>query len=210
MIDLKNFKSIKKDLKRYTSKNSPIYILLIFIILIYIFITQDNPLSINYEYQEEVDGVNTSIEETKDSLTTILNNPSNTTYTVTSVVDGDTIKVEGVGTLRLIGIDTPETVDPRKEVECFGIEASNKAKELLEGKQVKLEFDSSQGTTDRYGRVLAYVYIEGDLFFNLEMIKQGYAYEYTYSTPYKYQEVFKEAQYNAQQAQLGLWGEACN
>lgn len=131
-----------------------------------------------------------------------------TYYTVTSVVDGDTIKINMDGTiktLRLIGIDTPETVDPRKPVQCFGVEASNKAKELLSGKQIRIEPDPTQDTRDKYGRLLVYVYRSDGLFFNRYMIEQGYAYEYTYETPYKYQSDFKTVQQLAQSNQRGLW-----
>lgn len=135
-------------------------------------------------------------------------------YSVTSVVDGDTIKVNingTVETLRLIGMDTPETVDPRKLVQCFGKEASNKAKELLVGTKVRLEKDSTQGELDKYGRTLAYVYREDGLFYNKYMIEQGYAHEYTYNTPYKYQVEFKAAQKSAQENQRGLWSPStCN
>jgi micrococcal nuclease len=133
----------------------------------------------------------------------------NESYKVLEVVDGDTIKVEKYGTLRLIGIDTPETKDPRKPVQCYGIEASEKAKSLLQGKTVKLEFDSSQGELDKYGRTLAYVFLEDGTFFNLEMIKQGYAHEYTYNKKYKYQTSFKEAESKASSNQLGLWSNVC-
>ncbi len=131
-------------------------------------------------------------------------------YLVTKVVDGDTIKIEGIGTIRLIGIDTPETVDPRKEVQCYGVEASNKAKELLENKYVKLEYDQSQGETDKYGRILAYVYMEDGKMFNELMIEEGFAHEYTYNTPYKYQKEFKELEQYAKDQELGLWGPICN
>lgn len=140
--------------------------------------------------------------------------PQYTYYSVTDVVDGDTVKVNingTVTTLRLIGMDTPETVDPRKPVQCFGKEASNKAKELLSGKKVRLEMDPSQGTLDTYGRTLAYIYREDGLFFNKYMIEQGYAHEYTYRTPYKYQAEFKTAQKRAQTNQVGLWSPStCN
>jgi endonuclease YncB( thermonuclease family) len=116
-----------------------------------------------------------------------------------------------VETLRLIGMDTPETVDPRKPVQCFGKEASNKAKELLVGTKVRLEKDSTQGELDKYGRTLAYVYREDGLFYNKHMIEQGYAHEYTYNTPYKYQAEFKAAQKSAQENQRGLWSSTtCN
>lgn len=141
-------------------------------------------------------------------------NPSYDYYSVTDVVDGDTIKVNingKVETLRLIGLDTPETVDPRKPVQCFGKEASNKAKEILTGKKVRVEKDSTQGELDKYNRLLAYVYREDGLFYNKYMIEQGYAHEYTYNTPYKYQVEFKAAQKSAQSTQLGLWSpNTCN
>lgn len=135
-------------------------------------------------------------------------------YAVTSVIDGDTIKINIDGTietLRLIGMDTPETVDPRKPVQCFGKEASNKAKELLVSTKVRLEKDPTQGELDKYGRTLAYVYREDGLFYNKYMIEKGYAHEYTYNTPYKYQAEFKAAQKSAQENLRGLWSPAtCN
>lgn len=130
-------------------------------------------------------------------------------YKVTKIVDGDTIKVnynDKTETIRLLGIDTPETVDPRKEVQCYGVEASNKMKELLENKEISLELDLSQGLRDKYNRILAYVYRAKDnLFINLELIKLGYAYEYTYNLPYKYQKEFRKAETSAKASQLGLW-----
>jgi micrococcal nuclease len=133
---------------------------------------------------------------------------------VISVVDGDTIKVSIDGkttTLRLIGIDTPETVDPRTPVQCFGTESSRKAKELLSGKKVRIEQDLSQGELDKYGRLLAYVYRDDGLFYNEYMVKQGYAHEYTYNAPYKYQTEFKADQKYAQDNKLGLWSpNTCN
>lgn len=135
-------------------------------------------------------------------------------YSVSSVVDGDTLKINMSGsivTLRLIGMDTPEVVDPRKTVQCFGKEASNKAKELLIGKKIRIEKDPTQGDLDKYGRTLAYVFREDGLFYNKYMIEQGYAHEYTYNTPYKYQTEFKSAQKSAQTNLLGLWSpNTCN
>ena len=135
-------------------------------------------------------------------------------YSVVKVVDGDTISVNINGiteTIRLIGINTPETVDPRKPVECFGIEASNKAKELLTGKKVILESDPTEGERDKYQRLLRYVWMEDGTFFNKKMISDGYAYEYTYDTPYKYQAEFKQAETEARLAKRGLWDDdACS
>ena len=137
--------------------------------------------------------------------------PPDDFYLVTKVVDGDTIKVEMDGvieTLRLIGLDTPETVDPRKVVQCFALEASNKAKEILTGKFVRLEADSTQGERDKYQRLLRYVYLEDGTFYNQLMIAEGYAHEYTYdSNPYKYQIEFIEAENLARESNKGLWSD---
>ncbi len=129
-------------------------------------------------------------------------------YSVVKVIDGDTVNINKDGeivTLRLIGLDTPETVHPSKPVECFGKEASDFAKEMLTGKQVRIEMDSSQGTYGKYGRTLAYVYLKDGTHFNKYMIKEGYGYEYTYDLPYKYQAEFKQAQKEAQANKRGLW-----
>ncbi|MEK7101136.1 MAG: thermonuclease family protein [Patescibacteria group bacterium] len=133
---------------------------------------------------------------------------STTLYSVVKVVDGDTVHIDMDGkkeTVRLIGMNTPETVDPRRPVECFGKEASAKAKELLDGQQVRIETEVSQGERDKYGRLLGYVIREDGLLFNKYMIEEGYAYEYTYRLPYKYQAEFKAAQKEAEAAGRGLW-----
>lgn len=129
-------------------------------------------------------------------------------YKVTKVIDGDTIEVNIAGKierLRLIGINTPETLDPRKPLQCFGKESSNNAKELLEGKKVRLESDASQYNRDKYGRLLRYVYFEDGTSYNKLIISEGYAHEYTYNTPYKYQSEYKQAQKDAEKSQRGLW-----
>lgn len=130
-------------------------------------------------------------------------------HEVTKVVDGDTIEVFVDGKkekVRLIGIDTPETVDPRKPVQCFGREASAKAKELLLGKQVTLESDPTQSDRDRYGRLLRYIFLEDGTNSNMQMIREGFAHEYTYQdNPYKYQEEFREAEIDARESGRGMW-----
>ncbi len=93
----------------------------------------------------------------------------------------------------MIGLDTPEMVDPRKPVQCFGREASAQAKTILGGQSVYLETDPSQDTIDKYGRTLAYVWTASGRLFNLDMITDGYAHEYTYDLPYRYQADFKAA-----------------
>lgn len=134
-------------------------------------------------------------------------------YKVTEVVDGDTIKVSmngSIETLRIIGLDTPETLDPRKPVQCFGKEASNKAKSLLTGKTVTLEADSTQGERDKYGRLLRYIFLDG-IDYGKMMISEGYAHEYTYKLPYKYQTAYKAAQASAEANKLGFWApNSCN
>lgn len=127
---------------------------------------------------------------------------------VLKVVDGDTIDVLINGksqAVRLIGIDTPEVVDPRKPVQCFGEQASQKAKSILGGKNIFLESDPSQRDKDKYQRLLRYIYLEDGTNFNLMMIMQGFAHEYTYNLPYKYQSEFKAAQKTARQKGIGLW-----
>lgn len=129
---------------------------------------------------------------------------------VIKVVDGDTIKVEindKKETVRLIGIDSPETVDPRKPVQCFGKEASDKAKEVLNDQFITLEKDETQGERDKYGRLLRYIFLDDDTNFNKLMIDEGFAHEYTYRIPYKYQKEFKQAEKEAREAKRGLWAD---
>jgi len=139
--------------------------------------------------------------------------PTDAFVTVTKVVDGDTVDVLINGKterVRLLGINTPETVDPRKTVECFGKEASAKTKELLNGKDVKLESDPSQGDRDKYQRLLRYIFLADGTNVNLALVQQGYAYEYTYDIPYKFQSEFKQAQRDAETSKRGLWADnAC-
>jgi micrococcal nuclease len=136
--------------------------------------------------------------------------PKNELRTVVRVVDGDTIVVQINGIakkVRLIGLDTPEIVDSRKPVECFGKEASDEAKKILSGKQIRLETDPSQGAYDKYGRLLAYVFLTDGTNLNKMMIENGYGYEYTYDMPYKYQTEFKQAEKEARENKRGLWAE---
>lgn len=127
---------------------------------------------------------------------------------VTRVVDGDTVKLESGETLRYIGIDTPETVDPRRAVGCFGKEASAKNKELVEGKEVRLIKDVSE--TDKYKRLLRYVYVD-DLFVNEYLVREGYAKASSYPPDVKYADRFREAEREAREKKRGLWAdETCS
>lgn len=136
------------------------------------------------------------------------------TYKVAKVIDGDTIEIDRYGkieTVRLIGIDTPETVDPRKPVQCFGKEASDNSKALLQGKSVRVETDPLVGERDKYNRLLAYVWLDDNQLVNQLLISGGYAHEYTYrSQSYKYQDQFKQAEMAAKESGTGLWsGNTC-
>lgn len=135
---------------------------------------------------------------------------------VDRVVDGDTIKVTIDGreeSVRMIGIDTPESVKPDSPVECFGPEASAFAAEALDGASVVLEFDESQGYRDRYERVLAYVWrVEPDgslRLFNEEAVESGLAIARRYGdVPFSWEPELMAAQERATSAGRGLWS-AC-
>jgi micrococcal nuclease len=127
---------------------------------------------------------------------------------VERVVDGDTLiaPLEGRSErIRLIGIDTPEAVAPDRPVECFGPEASRYARERLEGRRVRLEFDVD--LLDRFGRTLAYVWL-GDELVNETLVAEGYAVVTTFPPNVRYVERFTDAQRRAREGGLGLW-EAC-
>ncbi len=129
-------------------------------------------------------------------------------FTIIRVVDGDTVVVSdnlSDKKVRLIGINAPESVDPRRKVECFGKEASDFLRRFLNNKKVSLFTDPTQSEYDRYNRVLAYLFLEDGTNVNLTMIREGYAYEYTYDKPYQYQLEFKSAQQEAEREGKGLW-----
>jgi|SRR3989344_3772732 len=123
---------------------------------------------------------------------------------ITKVVDGDTVEIEGGARVRLIGIDTPETVDPRKPVQCFGLQASDYTKSLLAGVAVKLEKDIED--KDKYNRLLRYIYLADGTFINLKLVADGYASAYPYPPNIAHAVEFREAQANARESKLGLWG----
>ena len=133
-----------------------------------------------------------------------------TGYTVTSVIDGDTFHIKYQGktqSVRMLGIDAPESNKTRyKYLECFGLEAKNYLKTLIDKKKITLQFDPSQDQKDIYDRLLAYVFLD-DKNINQTMIEDGYAKEYTYKTPYNYQSEFRQAEQSAQNNYLGLWNE---
>ena len=133
--------------------------------------------------------------------------------TVVRVIDGDTILVRGAGgrieDVRLLGIDTPETVDPRKPVQCYGPEASAFAKHLETGRAVTLAYDRE--LHDRYGRFLAYVWLEGKrpVFVNAVLVERGYARTYPFPPNTAHATLFAALERSAAVAGRGLW-RACS
>ena len=125
---------------------------------------------------------------------------------VERVIDGDTIQVRVEGkrrTVRLIGVDTPETKHPTKPVQYFGREASAFTKAALEGKKVMLQKDRTGDTVDRYGRWLRYVLLDGDNF-NARLIRDGYAHAYR-RFPFSKRTEFIQLEEQARQRGIGLW-----
>ena len=135
--------------------------------------------------------------------------PLESGFRVTRVIDGDTVEVRDGRrslTVRLIGIDTPETVHPTERVECFGPAATRFANDRLLGHRVSLEYDPSQGRRDYYGRTLAYLWIGTDTtLFNLAAIRHGLALEYTYDSSYAWQSRFVHAERMARGQKRGVW-----
>jgi endonuclease YncB( thermonuclease family) len=128
-------------------------------------------------------------------------------YHVVEFVDGDTIAVNMAGnkeTIRFIGVDTPETQDPRKQVQCFGIAAANFTKNLIGSNDIRLASDPLSTNRDKYDRLLRYVYLPDGRLVNEEIIKQGYGFAYL-SFPFTKSEQFHQDELTARQANLGLW-----
>ncbi|MBI2616597.1 thermonuclease family protein [Candidatus Gottesmanbacteria bacterium] len=129
------------------------------------------------------------------------------TATVGRIVDGDTIELTDGRKVRYIGIDTPESKDPRSPVECFGQKASEKNAELVLDKEITMEKDISD--KDSFGRLLRYVFV-GDVFINDYLVRQGYAQISIYPPDVKYQDEFLASQQEARENNRGLWKECTN
>lgn len=123
-------------------------------------------------------------------------------YVVARVLDGDTIELLNGEKVRYIGIDTPELRSSRKVVEYYAEEAYRANRKLVEGKKVSLEFDVQR--RDRYGRLLAYVYVDG-LMVNEWLLANGYARVATFPPNVKYAERFRKLEQEARKQKLGLW-----
>lgn len=129
------------------------------------------------------------------------------TYKVVKFDDGDTIAVDMNGheeTVRFIGVDTPETHDPRKVVQCFGMAAAAFTKQLIGSQPVRLEADPLSSNRDRYNRLLRYIYLPDGRLVNAEIIKQGYGFAYT-GFPFTKSDEFLNYQKQAREQNKGLW-----
>jgi micrococcal nuclease len=124
--------------------------------------------------------------------------------TVKRVVDGDTFETASGDKVRMIGVDTPETVKPNHPVEPYGKEASAYTKQLLTGKQVLLRFDVEP--RDKYGRLLAYVYLPDGTFVNEILVREGYARILTIPPNVRHADLFLQAEREAREQNRGLWG----
>ena len=131
-------------------------------------------------------------------------------WRVTQVIDGDIIRVclgnEAGGTVRLVGIDAPESVHPDRPIEYFGKISTAMAVKLMLGERVRLEQDDSQGAVDDYGRVLAYVWLEDGTLANEWLVRNGFAREQMYyNKPCKYRSRLITAKSEARRSQRGMW-----
>jgi len=130
------------------------------------------------------------------------------TGTVVRVVDGDTLVV-GIGgradKVRLIGVNAPESVDPRRPVQVYGKEASEFTRRLAEGKKVTLLREAGTADRDRYGRLLRYVVLPDGTLLNGEIVRQGYGHAYL-RYPFARMEEFRALERQARKRGLGLWG----
>jgi len=126
---------------------------------------------------------------------------------VIRIIDGDTIVVNPNEKVRLIGVDTPEIIHPKKAVQCFGKDAKEFTRSMVERRTIRLVLDESNAARnhkDRYGRTLAYAYLTDGTMLNRELIRQGYAHAYT-RFPFPHLVEFRELERTARAESLGLW-----
>lgn len=161
---------------------------------------QDSEENASVEKEDEAPSEEKSKESVKEKQ------PGDVDATVTNVVDGDTIDIKINGReerVRLLLVDTPETVHPDKPVQPFGPEASDYAKEMLSGKEVRFEYDGPK--RDHYDRLLGYVWVNGENF-NQQLLEKGLArYAYEYDPPYVHAASMKNAETRAKQQEKGIW-----
>ncbi|MBM3256138.1 MAG: thermonuclease family protein [Candidatus Moranbacteria bacterium] len=191
-------KKLKIKIKQFSL---PALVLLLIIILIKSVLVQQN---------SEIQNANNSVPTTAIIFNENTNENQNILCTgkqlcgakVVYVVDGDTIDISTGERVRYVGVDTPETKHPIKGVECFGREAAEKNKELILGKEVRLEKDISD--KDKYGRLLRYVYLD-NLFINDYLARNGFAHAATFPPDVKFSKIFLAAEREARENLRGLW-----
>ncbi len=126
-------------------------------------------------------------------------------YRVKRTIDGDTLELDTGERVRLIGVNSPETNHPTRGLEPYGHQATAFTKKMVEGKNLRLEYDVER--KDKYGRTLAYAYLEDGTFINAELVRQGYAQIMTIPPNVKYVDLFVRLQREARQARRGLWSD---
>lgn len=133
-------------------------------------------------------------------------------YRVIHVVDGDTFSINVNGreaTVRMLGVNTPESVKKNSPIECYGKESFKVTHDLLLRRYVRLETSPNREDKDKYGRYLMYVYRDDGLSINEYLLRNGYAREMTVGRPYSLQRKYRELQTEAKEKRLGLW-DKCN
>ncbi|MFT5850038.1 MAG: micrococcal nuclease [Patiriisocius sp.] len=165
-------------------------------------------LDIPKEYIE--DAVDTQFESVVVEKPGVTLQAFSESYEVVSVIDGDTVQLLIDGqkeTIRVLGIDTPETQYSSRGAECYSAEASEYARVLLEDAVVRIATDSTQDATDKYDRILAYIELEDGTDFGELMLRDGYAEEFTFNIPYKNQSLYRATEKTAREEGMGLWSE---
>jgi micrococcal nuclease len=188
--------------KLLKTNNLPVILGLLALLLLLVVVDNLGPVPINGPFDTDTQDKKDTPEDVKSAEE---GDPVRQPANVARIVDGDTIVVtigEEDLRVRLIGIDSPETVHPSRPVQCYGEEAKEKLTELIDEKTIWLEKDVSE--TDRFGRLLRYVYV-GDIFVNEYMVREGYAFAVTFPPDIRYRDLFAEAQAEAEENKRGLW-----
>lgn len=191
----------KQSLKNRRPGETLLYVVLTFSFAINIYFTLLHCFT-NLSTQSQL-GV-TSAESNYPDKSSITDNK--TFYPVDRVIDGDTIRVfvgEKSESVRLIGVDAPESTS-KTDKECYGPESTQFLKKIISNGRVRLEYDETQGERDKYGRLLRYVWL-GDVMVNEQIIISGHGKEYTYNAPYKYRDLFIDAEVIARNTTNNIW-----
>lgn len=205
---------IFKSLKLSNSAYMVIATFLIIVALTFLGFSEAESANIAEELISQFENESVIKDDSPDS-SSVIGLDDNVSWIVTRVIDGDTLEVSPVTdpaielTIRLIGVDTPETVAPNTPVECYGPEATEFVQNFVDGKEFILNTDDTQDLTDRYGRYLVYLDLADNTSqsLNSKLVSQGYAKEYTYDNAYTRQKEFIQNELDAQLLGLGLWGD---